>query len=222
MARWNAYNEVIAKLKVFFISYSRLLQEIASFVFSKESLRVAITCGHEIQSENRTAVSTLLKTLPAVSIPPNSKLLPIASLPSQAFFSLPYPVNYAALSLKGVPYNHPDSAILRVLANFVEQKRIHPEIREKGGAYGGDARYSSLDGIFSFTSYRDPSFERSLDIMRDAGRWTTEQKFTDGSLGEMKLTIFKNIDAPISVRQEGMQEFVYGLTDEMRQTYFQL
>jgi presequence protease len=163
-------------------------------------------------------VSSLLKTLPDVSIQTNSKLLPIGSLPSQAFFTLPYAVNYAALSLKGVPYNHPDSPVLRVLANLVEQKRIHPEIREKGGAYGGGARYSSLDGIFSFTSYRDPSFERSLDIMRDAGRWTTEQKFTDESLGEMKLSIFKDVDAPISVRQEGMQEFVYGLTDDMRQT----
>jgi presequence protease len=194
-------------------------KEIASFVFSQKSLRVAITCGKEIQSDNLTSVTNLLGTLPSFDIPAKSTILPIGSLPSQAFFTLPYSVNYAALSLKGVPYTHPDSPVLRVLANLIEQKRIHPEIREKGGAYGGGARYSSLDGIFSFISYRDPSFERSLGVMRDSGRWTTEQTFTDESLGEMKLSIFKDVDAPISVQEEGMQEFMYGLTDNMRQTY---
>ena len=144
----------------------------------------------------------------------------IGPLPSRAFFALPYSVNYAALSLKGVPYTHPDSPALRVLAKYLEQKRIHPEIREKGGAYGGGARYRSLSGVFAFSSYRDPSFERSLGIMRDAGRWALEQLIDDSALGEMKLSIFKDVDAPISVREEGMQEFLYGVTKEAKQTYF--
>jgi hypothetical protein len=54
--------------------------------------------------------------------------------------------------------------------------------------------------------------------MRDAGRWTTEQTFTDESLGEMKLSTFKDVDAPINVQQEGMQEFMYRITDDMKQT----
>src|ERR1700737_2661275 len=175
MARWHEYADVVAKLK-----------EIASFVFSQNSLRVAITCGHEAQSENGAALSSLLETLPTFSIPAKPSLLTTnVSLPSRAFFTLPYSVNYTALTMKGVPYTHPDSASLTVLAKLIEQKRIHPEVREKGGAYGGGARYSPYNGIFSYTSYRDPSFDRSLEIMRDAGRWTAEQKFPDDALGEM-------------------------------------
>lgn len=190
-------------------------------MFSRKSLRVAITCGQDIQSENRAATSELFEKLPNFEISARQNLLPISKLPSRAFFTLPYSVNYAALSLKGVPYAHHDSPVLRILANYIEQKRIHPEVREKGGAYGGGARYDSLEGIFAFTSYRDPSFERSLEVMRDAGRWTTEQKFEDDLLGEMKLSTFKDIDAPISVQQEGMLEFMYGITDDLRQTYDQ-
>jgi Zn-dependent M16 (insulinase) family peptidase len=186
-------------------------------MFSSQSLRVAIICGQEIQSENRTATSELLGRLPDFEVLARQNLFPIGKLPSRAFFTLPYSVNYAALSLKGVPYTHSDSPVLRILANYIEQKRIHPEVREKGGAYGGGARYDSLEGIFAFTSYRDPSFERSLEVMREAGRWTTEQKFEDDVLGEMKLSTFKDIDAPISVQQEGMLEFMYGITDDMRQ-----
>jgi Zn-dependent M16 (insulinase) family peptidase len=180
---------------------------------------VAITCGNEAQSVNRTALSGLLETLPSFQVPAKSSLLMTNTpLPSRAFFTLPYSVNYAALTLKGVPYTHPDSGTLTVLANLVEWKRIHPEIREKGGAYGGGARYSPLNGIFSYTSYRDPSFDRSLEIMRDAGRWTTEQQFDDDVLEEMKLSIFKDVDSPISVQDEGMDEFLNSITDDMKQT----
>ena len=195
------------------------MEEIASFVFSQDSLKVAITCGHEAQSSNLEALSYLLKTFRDSKLMGKSSLLPIGVLPSRAFFTLPYSVHYTALSLKGVSYTHPDSPVLRVLANYLEQKRIHPEIREKGGAYGGGARYSPLNGIFAFTSYRDPSFERSLEIMRDAGHWIREQAIGYDVLGEMKLSIFKDIDAPISVREEGMQEFLHGITDDMRQMY---
>ena len=178
-----------------------------------------MTCGHDVQTENREALARLLTNLPSSTPRTKSLASPLGTLPSQAFFSLPYAVNYSALTLKGVPYTHPDAATLRVLANLIDQKRIHPEVREKGGAYGGGMGYSSLDGIISFSSYRDPSFARSLLVMKDAGRWTTEQTFNEETLGEMKLSIFKEVDAPKDVKQEGMIEFIYGITDEMRQTY---
>jgi len=219
MARWDEYTELIAILKVYAISVLQAnMQQIAAFMFSRKSLRVAITCGQDIQSENRAATADLFEKLPDFEISAKQNLFPISKLPSRAFFTLPYSVNYAALSLKGVPYTHPDSPVLQILANCIQQNRIHSEVREKGGAYGGGARYDSLEGIFSFTSYRDPSFERSLEVMHDAGRWMTEQKIEDDVLGELKLSTFKDIDAPISVQQEGKLEFMYGITDDLRQT----
>lgn len=187
-------------------------------MFSQKSLRVAITCGNEAQSENRTALSNLFLALPNFEIAAKSKTLSIASLPSRAFFTLPYSVNYAALSLKAIPYTHPDSPALRILANFIDEKLIHPEIREKGGAYGGSAFFLPVDGVFACSSYRDPSFERSLNVMRTVGEWAVSQTLTDEALQEMKLSIFKYVDSPISVRDEGMMEFVHGITGEMRQT----
>jgi len=183
-------------------------------------MRIAITCGHETQAENRNSLSSLLETLPNHSLSRPSPLVISSTLPSKAFFSLPYAVNYAALTIRGVPYTHPDSAVLRLLGKYVEQKRIHPEVREKGGAYGGKAHFDRYAGIFKYISYRDPSFERSLEIMKDSGRWATEQKIEADDLLEMKLSTFKNIDAPISVREEGMHEFLYGITYEMQQTYY--
>jgi len=139
---------------------------------------------------------------------------------AQAFFTLPYSVNYTALALKGVPYDHRSSAVLSVLAKFIEQKRVHPEIREKGGAYGGSVRYNAIDGIFSFSSYRDPTFERSLGVMQEAGEWVLRQNIDKESLGEMKLSIFKDLDSPISAQQEGMILFLHGITHDLQSRYF--
>jgi Zn-dependent M16 (insulinase) family peptidase len=110
--------------------------------------------------------------------------------------------------------------VLSVLAKFIEQKHVHPEIREKGGAYGGSVRYNAMDGIFSFSSYRDPSFERSLQIMREAGEWVLEQNIDEETLGEMKLSIFKDLDSPISAQQEGMTMFLHGISAQMKEVYF--
>jgi len=44
-----------------------------------------------------------------------------------------------------VPYNHVDSAPLRILAKLLTSKFLLSEIREKGGAYGGGATLSSGD-----------------------------------------------------------------------------
>jgi presequence protease len=176
-----------------------------------------VTCGSESRAENRDCLSQLL--LPRKQKFPQFCSSPLGITKAQAFFTLPYSVNYTALAVKGVPYTHEASAILSVLAKFIEQKRVHPEIREKGGAYGGSVRYNALDGIFSFSSYRDPSFERSLQIMQEAGEWVLKQEIDGKTLGEMKLSIFKDLDSPISVQQEGMARFLHGITRTMGKRY---
>jgi presequence protease len=117
-----------------------------------------------------------------------------------------------------VHYTHPDSPALEILSNFLDSKRMNPEIREKGGAYGGNSKYNPMEGVLSFVSYRDSTCERSLGIMRDAGRWTLEQKIDMETLDQMKLKTFKLADRPISVRDQGMTEFLNGISDEVAQT----
>ncbi|MFN8510280.1 MAG: insulinase family protein [Deinococcaceae bacterium] len=74
------------------------------------------------------------------------------------------PVSYNAKSFRAVPYTHPDAPSLRVLASLLSSKYTLREIREKGGAYGGSARYDAQMGLFSLSSYRDPHIERTFDV----------------------------------------------------------
>ena len=195
------------------------LAQIQEFALRQSSdMRVALTCGSDSTPANESALQRFLETIPKRNNPPpqESEQMPYP-LNAKTFFPLPYQVYYSALSTSTVPYTHADSASLAVLAQLLTHKYMHPEVREKGGAYGGSAYASSLKGTFGFVSYRDPDAQRSLDIMRDARRWATDRKFTEQELEEAKLSVFQSVDAPESVNEEGMAQFLAGVTPEMEQ-----
>lgn len=131
----------------------------------------------------------------------------------------PFQVHYTSSCLSGISYTHKDGAPLQVLANMLTFKHLHREIREKGGAYGGGATYSALDGIFGFYSYRDPNPLNSLETFSKSGNYVMNHaQWGQSDINEAKLTIFQQIDAPISRKSEGTTLFHSGVTDEMRQT----
>ena len=76
---------------------------------------------------------------------------------TNTYFSTPLLIHHVGKSLLTVPYNHPDSPALAVLARLMTNGFLHREVREKNGAYGGGANFSSLTGVFNFMSYRDPA-----------------------------------------------------------------
>lgn len=147
-------------------------------------------------------------------------LLPLSETTktSNTLIDLPFQVHYAGKSLPGVPYTHADGAPLQVLANLLTFKYLHREVREKGGAYGGGAGYSALDGLFNFFSYRDPHPLQSLQTFDKCGSYVLNNAtWGAGDLDEAKMTIFQQVDAPISRKSEGVTYFYSGVTDEMRQ-----
>ena len=102
-------------------------------------------------------------------------------------------VNFASKSFPTVPYTHPDSAPLRVLAKLLSSKYCHREIREKGGAYGGGAT-GSTEGHFAFYSYRDPRSLETLEVYDKAVRWAADGQFTDTDVDEAKMGLFQQVE----------------------------
>ncbi|KAG8443350.1 hypothetical protein GDO86_011952 [Hymenochirus boettgeri] len=133
-------------------------------------------------------------------------------------FSLSFPVNYIGECIRTVPYTHPDYASLRLLARLMTAKFLHGEIREKGGAYGGGAKMN-LDGIFGFYSYRDPNSLSTLSTFQNAVEWAKSGKFTQQDIDEAKLSVFSAVDSPIAPSDKGMNNFLHGITDEMKQRH---
>jgi len=193
------------------------LNELKQYLINSQGLRFSLISDEASVLENEKLISSFVSKLPSENI--NSVAVDKFPLNSstKSFIKLPFQVSYASSVLKGVPYTHEDGAKLQVLANLLTFKYLHREIREKGGAYGGGASYSGLDGIFSYYSYRDPKSLQSLETFQRAGKFALENEWTERDLEEAKLTIFQSIDAPTSVKSEGQALFKEGVTDEMRQ-----
>lgn len=78
-------------------------------------------------------------------------------------------VNYTSMSFLGVPYTHLDGPALKILSSLLTSHYLHRELREKGGAYGGGAKYLPLEGLFQFMTYRDPpGYQRTFKKFEEA------------------------------------------------------
>ncbi|KAI5262151.1 Presequence Protease [Manis pentadactyla] len=133
-------------------------------------------------------------------------------------FLLPFPVNYVGECVRTAPYTDLDHASLKILARLMTAKFLHTEIREKGGAYGGGAKLSR-DGIFTLYSYRDPHSTETLQSFVKAAEWAKSGRFMQQDVDEAKLSVFSSVDAPVAPSDKGLDHFLYGLSDEMKQAH---
>ncbi|CAO3606883.1 unnamed protein product [Cunninghamella blakesleeana] len=196
---------------------SKKLKEIANIVLKQDSLRVAITCGEDAVSSNTSSLINFIEQLPTdhTIVKPHSSVF--EPKPQKTFFPLPFSVNFSSMVLRGVPYTHEDGAKYQVLSSLMTNHYLHKEIREKNGAYGGGAQYAGVNGLFSFYSYRDPHTIETLNTYQSSLKWVLQREFTAQEITEAKLSIFQSVDSPLSVSEEGMLQFVYGISDQMRQ-----
>ncbi|KAF2863648.1 mitochondrial presequence protease [Piedraia hortae CBS 480.64] len=203
----DALAHLIHKLKT--------IQVAAAYNMSND-MRIALTCGADATVSNEKALHNFLSAIRGRGKPisaPTSLWTPPSS-PTKTVFPLPYQVYYSALAIPTTSYTDPQGVPNAILAKLLTHKHLHHEIREKGGAYGGGAYNQALGGVFGMYAYRDPSPENSLRTMQKALQWAAERKWTDRELEEAKLSVFQGLDAPKSVNQEGMEQFLRGVTVE--------
>lgn len=140
--------------------------------------------------------------------------------PSKAFIAVPTQTNYCAATFNTVPYAHEDSAAIFLLGQAMSTSFLHRELREKGGAYGGGAGSSPIDGMFAFSSYRDPATTATIATFAKAAEWAAASgNLTSEILEEAHLKAFKAIDSPLAPSSRGSSLFTTGLTDDARQQF---
>ncbi|KAJ1667882.1 Mitochondrial presequence protease [Coemansia sp. RSA 1813] len=213
------------------------LKQVQDVVFNRMTVRTAVTTNTGSVDDNQAALDKFLASYPqndassdngsaksngkqqgAAATTDGTLESKFATTSERFFCPLPFATNYAAKSTRTVPYMHADSVKLQLLAKFLTPNYLHREIRERNGAYGGGASFSALQGVFSFFSYRDPSPLETVNTFARSIDWITkEHSISDREMTEAKLSVFGDLDTPLSVSEEGMSYFTTGITDDMRQ-----
>lgn len=111
---------------------------------------------------------------------------------------IPANVGFISSALTTIPYTHPDSPCLSVIASVMNQTVLHKRIREQGGAYGGGCGHNFSDGIFGFQSYRDPNIDSTFAAFDEALETIIEGDFTDTEIFDGVLDILQDFDSPVA------------------------
>jgi len=151
---------------------------------------------------------------------PTSNLLQTNFQPfsNKKYFAVPTQVNYVSKSFPtNIAYSNPDSPVLMLLTKIVSLNYLHNEIREKGGAYGSNV--SSGGGLLTFSTYRDPHVDRSIEKMSSKNilDWLASPAFTQLEIDQAKLKTFASLDTPIAPSKKSVYQWEHDVSNELLQ-----
>lgn len=149
------------------------------FISIKEKLQKAGAVLHLVADENTLDIS--MKKMPEFvrnakisSVSPKKtqdenefkKLLALPGensvVPDTEIFSVDSQVGFAASAFPGTYFGEKENAADFVLAHWLSGTFLWERIRTTGGAYGAYAASLNLTGQFNFSTFRDPSPEKSV------------------------------------------------------------
>jgi len=197
----------------------RLLTQIRSDLFNKESIKINVTSP---EGEGDKIVNTLIDDLNNLEEGEsrNSALPELFRHETKGEgLAVPSTVSYVSLSLPGSKLGTKEHAASLLLSHLLKTGYLWEQIRMRGGAYGAFASISGLESVFSFGSYRDPNIEKTLDAYKKSLEFMTESV----SLNDLELALIGTVGKelrPLSPAESGIVSFkrdLLGISDEMRQ-----
>ena len=107
------------------------------------------------------------------------------------------------------------SEALSVLATIVNDGLYYPEIREKGGAYGGSLRF--YNSFLQSFSYQDPDFAHSIEVYKSVPDFLRNSQLGQKDLDQYIITTyagFEDTSGDLSKALTAIQNYLIGKTKE--------
>ncbi|MBN2553011.1 MAG: insulinase family protein [Spirochaetales bacterium] len=129
-------------------------------------------------------------------------------------------VSFVARALPASLFGSSESAHEAVLAHFLNTGFLWEQVRMKGGAYGAGASANGLEGLFVFSSYRDPGTVTTLDAFREALRYAAAFDPDADTFEKIVLGAAGKEERPMAPGEKGfvaLKRDILGVTDAERQ-----
>lgn len=197
------------------------LQMVKDKILSFQNPQLVLCCDDKMQNRLEKENYFGLLELPKKSTARWTGNYPIEAVSSQAR-PIASPVAFTCEAFKTAAYLHPHAPALSLATHLLDNKILHPKIREQGGAYGCGATYTAMTGHFTFHSYRDPNIARTLQVFVESIETIASGKFDDRDLEEAKFGMIQQFDSPIAPGSRAGAAYVWqreAKTREMRQKY---
>ena len=195
-------------------SFTRLAEDIAARVFTPARLTISETST--VAHEALLDIIGLLGDAVTEDIPPYVTYAPSDDAIKEAI-QIPSGVSYAALADNFCRHGAHFTGGLRLMSGILSYGYLWNEIRVRGGAYGCGFTVTRA-GTVRFSSYRDPSPLRSLDIYRQTASCIREFADGDESLDGYIISSLAAGDPlmpPARMGSTADSRIFSGVTDEM-------
>ncbi len=142
-------------------------------------------------------------------------------LSEQEALIIPSPVSYVAQAFRSSLIESREYGPEILLSHILRTDYLWENVRMKGGAYGASASANGMEGIFSFSSYRDPNIEKTIDAFRKGLELLSNEAVTKDILEKAIITIVGRDVRPQSPGEKSIIGFIrklYNITDNIRRT----
>ena len=115
-------------------------------------------------------------------------------------------------------YSQKFNGAMHVLRNALSLDYLWMQVRVHGGAYGCNLM-TRQDGFLAFTSYRDPSIERTEKVYSDVVSYIRGLNPSEEELLKFKIGAIGSLESVMHVSEKGLtaqQNMLMGITDEIR------
>jgi Zn-dependent M16 (insulinase) family peptidase len=138
----------------------------------------------------------------------------------EIFSSAALQIGFAVLSLNGSGIGTKEASAETVLAHYLSTGALWTALRMKGGAYGAGASANSIEGTFTFSTYRDPKPRESLAAFSKILNAVQKIKITDDMLEKIIIGTYAKEKHPTANPLKGFNDFMrflYNISDERRE-----
>jgi Zn-dependent M16 (insulinase) family peptidase len=128
-------------------------------------------------------------------------------------------VGFAGMGLPSRSFGTPEQSVEAVLSHQLSTGALWEDIRMKGGAYGAFAYPESLEGLFSFSTYRDPNPLRSLDMFSAILETLSRRELDEDTLEKAIIGAYSKETRPRTGAENGISDFIrflYGIEESHR------
>jgi hypothetical protein len=204
---------------------SGALASLAPSLFSREGLRINITAEEEALPATLSALDSALNALPArpddSARPASARTDGYESARGAEAYSISSQVGFAAATCQAAKLGSAEFGHETVLAHLLSTGPLWEELRVKRGAYGASVWTDGLEGLMSFSSYRDPRPVDSLKFFGEALESCARRFGSSGAeVEEAAIGSLGHEQRPLQPEEKGFVDFrrsIYGIEDEQRQ-----
>jgi Zn-dependent M16 (insulinase) family peptidase len=200
------------------------LKDLRSGILCSDNVMINVTADPARIGHWEKEIKTAMNRLPKMQGKKSADKLPVlgqTGIASREWFSVSSDVGYGALCVPSFNLLNPKAAHQTLLAHILKTGYLWQTVRMKNGAYGAFAAGSSLEGLFSWSSYRDPNPDLSMESFVESLDAFRSMELTHDQLLNSLVGVVGSEEKPGSASSDGFLGFrrhLYGITDAMRQT----